>query len=722
MDCPICNQQPEDKTPFISAECPTPEPVTFHKVNIPASMGDETQVPPTAGKYRNVLLEYEYNNHLYFYSSDGIPTYVRSSSSFNDLSNRPKYANQTMDGNTSIPEVKNGTLTIKKNGTEIGAFSANQGTNTSIDLAVPTKTSDLTNDSNFVSDASYVHTDNNYTTPDKTKLTNSVEIDTIGANLTYNSTTKTLSADAQPAILYSSTGQNTDGAMTQKATTDELATKATSAQLSAVAATIPTKTSDLTNDSNFVSDASYVHTNNNYTTPDKTAVSNLDTNIGYDLTVTTDQSTTTITENKVNLYTSTTTSETLALPVANATQAGVMNATTYQAVQSNADNITAILSGAVSVSGLPASPTQAELTTAWQTATGRSTVINGAKLNDPTNNKVWTYYTNVAEWFPASNTSQVVIHDASNTVKGIVLGSATGDGKIFVESDTTMSVNGWDTLSAQVSTNTGDIALKANASSLSSVAFSGAYADLSGSPTIPTTTSQLTNNSNFVSDAYYIHTDNNYTNAEKTKLAGIATGAEVNTIDSISFNGTVQPITNKNVSLSAVKSSSTLAASSTVKQLVDEAGANFSPQIVASAISGLVDIIYPVGSIYMTATLSTAAQVGAALGGTWVKWGSGRVPVGVDTSQSEFNKVEKTGGEAYHTLSVNEMPSHSHTLSTSYPITEGNTYNDKVSSANEDAVWNGNAHNSLAINYTGGSAAHINLQPYITCYFWKRTA
>lgn len=50
---------------------------------------------------------------------------------------------------------------------------------------------------------------------------------------------------------------------------------------------------------------------------------------------------------------------------------------------------------------------------------------------------------------------------------------------------------------------------------------------------IPTTTSQLTNDSNFVSDSAYVHTDNNYTTSEKNKLAGIETGAEVNTVTSV---------------------------------------------------------------------------------------------------------------------------------------------------------------------------------------------
>ena len=63
---------------------------------------------------------------------------------------------------------------------------------------------------------------------------------------------------------------------------------------------------------------------------------------------------------------------------------------------------------------------------------------------------------------------------------------------------------------------------------LSNVAFSGAYADITGTPYIPTKTSDLTNDSDFVSDANYVHTDNNFTTALKDKLNGIATGAEVN--------------------------------------------------------------------------------------------------------------------------------------------------------------------------------------------------
>ena len=63
---------------------------------------------------------------------------------------------------------------------------------------------------------------------------------------------------------------------------------------------------------------------------------------------------------------------------------------------------------------------------------------------------------------------------------------------------------------------------------LANVAFSGAYADITGTPYIPIKTSDLTNDSDFVSDANYVHTDNNFTTALKNKLNGIAAGAEVN--------------------------------------------------------------------------------------------------------------------------------------------------------------------------------------------------
>lgn len=101
-------------------------------------------------------------------------------------------------------------------------------------------------------------------------------------------------------------------------------------------------------------------------------------------------------------------------------------------------------------------------------------------------------------------------------------------------------------------------------------------------------------------------------------------------------------------------------------------------------------------------------------GGTWVAWGKGQVPVGVDTSDSDFNTVEKTGGEKEHTLTVGEMPSHKHDFGQQFATTSnlsGEYGYYMIAGTQTDVIKN-----------TGGNQPHNNLQPYITCYMWKRTA
>ncbi|MGZ0065919.1 phage baseplate protein [Thomasclavelia ramosa] len=105
-------------------------------------------------------------------------------------------------------------------------------------------------------------------------------------------------------------------------------------------------------------------------------------------------------------------------------------------------------------------------------------------------------------------------------------------------------------------------------------------------------------------------------------------------------------------------------------------------------------------------------------GGTWVAWGKGQVPVGVDTSNSDFKTVEKTGGEKEHTLTVVEMPSHTH----AQYVTSDNQAGGGI---RVDYTKDGTSLPYLQGIDTGSSGEnqpHNNLQPYITCYMWKRTA
>lgn len=131
-------------------------------------------------------------------------------------------------------------------------------------------------------------------------------------------------------------------------------------------------------------------------------------------------------------------------------------------------------------------------------------------------------------------------------------------------------------------------------------------------------------------------------------------------------------------------------------------------------ITNIWKTMYPVGSIYFT-TVST--NPGTTWGGTWVAWGTGKVPVAVDTSQTEFNAVEKTGGEKTHVTTINEMPSHNHVLYSQSGTPASGWTDNNFLRANDVAYTVNKTSNSA-----GGGAAHNNLQPYITCYMWKRTA
>lgn len=133
--------------------------------------------------------------------------------------------------------------------------------------------------------------------------------------------------------------------------------------------------------------------------------------------------------------------------------------------------------------------------------------------------------------------------------------------------------------------------------------------------------------------------------------------------------------------------------------------------------SDLLNKIYPVGSIYISVN---STNPGDFLGGTWVQFGQGRTLVGVNTSDSNFNTVEKTGGEATHKLTISEMPKHAHKFQGYYNTTSGAAYSQYILS--RDKVSGDPNSVPSSEEYVGGNGSHNNLQPYITVYFWKRTA
>lgn len=149
--------------------------------------------------------------------------------------------------------------------------------------------------------------------------------------------------------------------------------------------------------------------------------------------------------------------------------------------------------------------------------------------------------------------------------------------------------------------------------------------------------------------------------------------------------------------------------------------------------------IYPIGSIYMSVN---DVDPSTFLGGTWERWGQGRVPVGVDASDADFATVEKTGGEKNTTLDIGNLPEHKHTIGVNKPEggrrlvttwinglatttfegwnyssapTEGSTILTRSYSTTVDSAQTSTAGYSPTTPIS-------NVQPYITCHMWKRTA
>ncbi|WP_270348679.1 phage baseplate protein [Megamonas funiformis] len=166
---------------------------------------------------------------------------------------------------------------------------------------------------------------------------------------------------------------------------------------------------------------------------------------------------------------------------------------------------------------------------------------------------------------------------------------------------------------------------------------------------------------------------------------------------------------------------------------------------VKNNISETLKKVYPVGSIYMSTVSTNPATLFGF--GTWEAMPAGRVLLAQGKSSwgTTYN-AGSTGGEATHTLTVGEIPSHNHTASTN---TTGNHHHGTVWTEGSYNVWglynsstnhrgmgagndydnalpntstDGNHSHTVTINYTGSNQPHNNLQPYCVCYIWKRTA
>ena len=136
-------------------------------------------------------------------------------------------------------------------------------------------------------------------------------------------------------------------------------------------------------------------------------------------------------------------------------------------------------------------------------------------------------------------------------------------------------------------------------------------------------------------------------------------------------------------------------------------------QVVTPTNANIVDLIYPVGSIYMAVNNTSPATL---FGGTWVQ-----IEDTFLLAAGTTYTAGDTGGEATHTLTENEMPTHIHKMQ--FYTTSGNR--------NGGYTWTNGTNkgklsdetlSSAGMDSKGGGQAHNNMPPYLAVYMWKRTA
>lgn len=124
--------------------------------------------------------------------------------------------------------------------------------------------------------------------------------------------------------------------------------------------------------------------------------------------------------------------------------------------------------------------------------------------------------------------------------------------------------------------------------------------------------------------------------------------------------------------------------------------------------------IYPVGSIYMSASSASPASL---FGGTWEQL-KDRFLLGA----GDIYEIGSTGGEAAHELTNEEMPNHNHDGLYYYgdsmvTLNAGSNGHKLDSYGNSGSGWS-----ELSTGYSGGGKSHNNMPPYLSVYMWKRVS
>ena len=147
-----------------------------------------------------------------------------------------------------------------------------------------------------------------------------------------------------------------------------------------------------------------------------------------------------------------------------------------------------------------------------------------------------------------------------------------------------------------------------------------------------------------------------------------------------------------------------------VKRYSNTNGWEIVSQSQATVVTAALNAAWPIGAWFFSGVSTDPATL---LGiGTWIRVAEGKMPIGVDVTDTDFNAAGKTGGEKTHLLTVPEMPAHTHGA---WRPGGGAVYSPGGGGSAYDVY-------TIPSTSTGGDTAHNNMPPYISVYIWQRTA
>lgn len=178
------------------------------------------------------------------------------------------------------------------------------------------------------------------------------------------------------------------------------------------------------------------------------------------------------------------------------------------------------------------------------------------------------------------------------------------------------------------------------------------------------------------------------------------------TFDQTPIAGSTNPVTSGGVAVSLAGKQDALTFDSTPTA---SSGNPVTSNGVYAAIQAVLDTLHPVGSIYLSVSADDPSTL---FGGTWV-----RIQDTFLLAAGTTYAAGATGGEAMHTLSIEEMPQHQHSFKNGgQSLPKGDTYNRPTNVATYSGT------DSYQSSPRGGSQPHNNMPPYVAVYVWKRTA